>query len=46
MPGRPPIDRQRIRELASQGMTPKTIAERLGVSRTVVCKTLKRERGR
>lgn len=42
MPGRPPIDKDRIRQLAAQGVQPKAIAERLGVSRTVVSKELKR----
>lgn len=42
MPARPTVDRSRIRELASQGMTAKQIAERLGVSRTVVTRELAR----
>jgi DNA-binding NarL/FixJ family response regulator len=36
MPGRPPVDADRIRELLAQGMTAKAIAERLGCSKSSV----------
>jgi DNA-binding CsgD family transcriptional regulator len=36
MPGRTPVNVERIRELLAQGMTPKAIAERLGCSKSSV----------
>lgn len=46
MPSKPAIDRRRIVELAAQGMATAAICKRLGVSKTLVNKTLRRERGR
>jgi hypothetical protein len=41
MPGRPKVDPEKIRKLASQGVSAHYIAERIGCSRAVVYSTLK-----
>jgi predicted transcriptional regulator len=37
MPGRPPVPVDRVKQLLAEGVKQSAIAERLGVSKTVVC---------
>lgn len=46
MPGRPPIDRKRIEQLAAQGVDARAIAHRLAVTRGAVYMVLREVRRR
>jgi hypothetical protein len=37
MPGRPPVPVDRVKQLLAEGVKQSAVAERLGVSKTVVC---------